>query len=277
MIKTGVYSFYSKHKTNISEIFNFDQLALMQLSILESRNWFKRLYLFCDNIAAKVLIDNLDLPFESVGLDLEDFIPHPYSSFWAMAKVKTYSLVYEPFCHIDNDVVLYNGLPQHLLNAELIAQSKYEIDFNKYRIINYIPMEIWKNLNQNFAYNAGIIGGNNWEFFQKFWELSYETLKHFDNRPYFMFTKNAGQTYNVFLEEIFYAILGKNRITPLFKNEPNEEEAIELGYTHLAAQLKHNPYWKKRVRAKLLTRHPNEYYKLQKVCRDLNIPTETLI
>jgi uncharacterized protein DUF6734 len=276
MIKTGVYTFYSKHKKSIQDIFNFDQLALLMLSVLESRNWFKRLYLFTDNFGAEILRDHLNLPFDSVGLDMEDFMPFPYSSFWALAKIKSYSLVYEPFCHIDNDVILYNGLPENLLNAEFIAQNRYEVNWVPMtQGLGYLPLDILKGINTRTAYNAGIIGGNNWEAFQKLWELSYQTLSHIDNRKNFLFAKNAGDKYNAFLEEGFYAILNKN-VTPLFSREVTEDEAVDLGYTHLAGKMKNDPYWMKRVRAKLLTRHEKEYRKLQFLCRKLSIPIQHL-
>jgi hypothetical protein len=140
MIKLGAYTFYSKHKNKVEEVFNFDQLALLTLSVLESRNWFKRLYLFTDNLGASVLNDALDLPFDFVATDIQDFIPHPFNSFWAMSKIKTYSLLVEPFCHIDNDVILYNGLPDYIQEASLFAQNAYTDDPLKFaQTVNYLP------------------------------------------------------------------------------------------------------------------------------------------
>jgi hypothetical protein len=282
MIKAGVYTFYSRGKTDIPEIFDFDQLALLTLSVLESRNWFKRLYLFTDNVGMTVLKQTLELPFDLVGLEIENFIPKHLNSFWALAKVKAFSLMYEPFCHIDNDVILYKGLPEKLHKAELIGQSQYFDNLDRYaQYLKYFPSQIQKYLNEKKirCYNAGLVGGNNWDFYQEVWNIAYETLVHPDNRSALWNVKNAGDSYNQLLEEIYIGILARDKrieITPLFEDAVTEEEAIKYGYTHLAGDMKREVFWKKRVRDKLLARHEDEYHKLMKNCDKLGIPVKNI-
>src|SRR6266511_4158572 len=95
------------------------------LSCLQLKSIYKDVYLHCNNNAAKLLIQDLELPYSDFYETHENFAL-PNINLWALPKIYTYSLQNEPFLHIDGDVFLFKKLPESLLNSELIAQNKEE-------------------------------------------------------------------------------------------------------------------------------------------------------
>lgn len=68
-------------------------------------------------------IEKLRLPFTSVKTTLDN-IPDTFKGFWALGKLYAYAVQDKPFIHIDNDVILWEKLPDWALNAPLLVQQE---------------------------------------------------------------------------------------------------------------------------------------------------------
>jgi hypothetical protein len=180
-----IQSFWSKPylKTNEDETARFKGgwhnanffLYSCLLSCLKFKEHYGNVELFTDNYGKKLLVDTLDLPYSEVNTSLETLQNYP-PELWALGKILTYSLQNEPFLHADTDVFIWKKLPENFTNGALFAQS-IEHNFPKYKEVLDIIQRDFKNippvLFQKYhstgvieAFNAGVIGGQNTEFFK---------------------------------------------------------------------------------------------------------------
>jgi len=91
------------------------------LSVTLARRHFDALQLVTDAFGKRMLIDELGLPFDEVATDL-DALCEVDPDWWALGKLKAYSLQTEPFVHLDADVFLWKPLPTRLTHAPVFAQ-----------------------------------------------------------------------------------------------------------------------------------------------------------
>lgn len=129
-----------------------------------------RLELVADSPGARVLADDLSLPFDTVSTALDALAAPP--EMWGVAKVLTYSQQSEPFVHIDADVFLAKPLPERVTRAKLCAQSLespeempqfkgiYALPLQSMRAaLPWLPRSIRGPGPARAAYNCGIFGG----------------------------------------------------------------------------------------------------------------------
>lgn len=147
------------------------------LSCLKFKQHYGEVSLYTDDFGKELLIDKLEIPYSKVFLDLNAIEKYP-PELWALGKIMTYSLQDTPFIHADTDVFVWDKLPERLLEADLLAQN-FEFNFPKYREVLEMALQQFQNFskelfpfysqtNDVFAFNAGIIGGNNTSFFKEF-------------------------------------------------------------------------------------------------------------
>lgn len=168
--------------------FNYMSWAL---SCLRFKKFYGRVELVTDELGKKLLVDIMELPYDNVSLKLNE-LNAKYSRFeniWALGKIYAYSIQEEPFIHADGDVYIWGQLPERIEKSALLAQEmEYDFDlfhknnlqdiFNK---IKYVPAAIKNYYNKTgdtSQYNAGIIGGNDVDFFK---EYTREAIKIVDN------------------------------------------------------------------------------------------------
>lgn len=102
---------------------------------------------------------------------------------WALAKIKAYQSIKEPFIHVDGDVFIWTKIDESLRDHELIVQNE-ETTTDYYgkmwrdirHAISYMPEEMKRyDLHiDNKAYNMGIFGDTDIDFIQRY------TYKAFD-------------------------------------------------------------------------------------------------
>lgn len=147
------------------------------LSHILLKNNFSKVELHGNLAGVDMLINTLGLDYTKVNTDLENETAMLQKS-WVFGKIQTYAKQNEPFVHVDGDVFWFKPPIQEILNADLVAQS-LEIDDPIYR-------RLWTNCQKYatdlppcmnipqaklaMASNAGIIGGNNINFFHEFYE-----------------------------------------------------------------------------------------------------------
>lgn len=266
--------------------FNYSWLApeyhLMAwcLSCLQLRKYYDDVVLHTDSITAKILIDALKLPYTDFFCDLDKFKEYPVNLF-SVAKIDTYSKQRTPFLHIDGDVFIWKPFDEKFLSGDLIAQN-LEVGTVLYnRMISeleqkliYFSEEIEEEKSKSdkiYAYNAGIFGGNDLDFFERY---TSEAKKMIVNNHSILPKVNLS-IFNVYCEQyLFYCIKKKmnRKVEVLFNDLFNDDGYNALGgmidvpfdkqYIHLVGQLKKSKGVCSGVAERLRRDYPEYYYRI---------------
>lgn len=151
------------------------------LSCLQLHQFYEDLELITDRKGKELLIDQLQLPFKKVRVELDDLDLVPIPGLWVMKKIYSYTLHEEPFLNVDGDVYVYSPFPDEILSSQLIAQN-IEQDFDYYKELvglventfPFVPKPIKNQIRDGLeiqASNAGIFGGNNHAFFKDYFQV----------------------------------------------------------------------------------------------------------
>jgi len=147
------------------------------LSCLRLKTYYDEVVLYTDKAGYDLLINKLQLPYTNVHVEL-DCLNDYDKDLWVLAKIHTYSKQQEPFLHVDGDVFIWESFQPSLLEKPIIAQN-LEFGSSSHYLpmikemknkLSYLPLEIKENMSQKqkFAYNAGIIGGIDIDFFNNY-------------------------------------------------------------------------------------------------------------
>jgi len=139
---------------------------------------------------------------------------------WAYAKLDTYSRQNEPFLHVDGDVFISEPFSKKLLSTPLIAQGFeenmeiYQTTFSTLdKYLEYKPCWLIEGLKEPHAYNAGIIGGTDLEFFKNYVVLAQDFFTKNKNAIKRMIEKgeNVGAVNLIFEQYLFYYLAKKGK------------------------------------------------------------------
>ena len=259
------------------------------LSCLQIKKFHKEVHLYANTSGADLLVNQLKLPYDSVNISHDDLVL-ANENLWALPKIFTYSLQKEPFLHIDGDVFLFEALPKKLLRNSLIAQNiekatKFHQTTQSELMSNfeYFPDCVRKDLYSEKpinAVNAGILGGQNFLFFQKYTKLAFSYI---DNNVDYLSKINVNK-FNVFFEQhLFYslAVQEKIPISVLFNEKINDNEYEGFGnfhevpfkkhYLHLLGTYKSHLHTCIQMANKLRQLYPNYYYQIIALCKQNDI------
>lgn len=249
-----------------------------------ARRHFQQVVLVTDSSGAHRLVDKMGLHFDEVCCDL-DQLDKDLAFIWALGKIKAYSILKEPFCSIDLDVILWKK--PTCTNAEVFAQSPERFNqrhTNKYHYrhlqvldqLGYIPRQVELGLKlENFvAFNMGIFGGQNWNFCYTYASDSFLFATAKENREalrkLFLLNQLCPST---FVEQWFLgatASFYNVAVDTLFSKEWGEggcfhpPTALEKGYTHMLGETKSNPATERRFELKLQQQEPWLYEKAKR-------------
>src|SRR5438105_88271 len=81
------------------------------LSLRLASRHYPETWLYTDDAGARILIEELNLPFTHVSTVLNK-IEDEDPEWWALGKIEAYRRHQDPFVHIDTDVFLWNRLPR---------------------------------------------------------------------------------------------------------------------------------------------------------------------
>lgn len=187
------------------------------LSCNQLRKYYDEVELFTDNLGYSILIEKLKLPYTKVHIVLDELNAYD-DNLWALAKIKAYCTMNEPFLHVDGDVFIFEPFDKELMKTSIITQniettSKYYWDmWSKIKPeLKFIP-EIMENYNNQLhtkAYNMGVFGGNNISFIKKYTDASFD----FVNKNKDSLTKINAYNFNIFFEQVLlYEISQKQNI-----------------------------------------------------------------
>lgn len=121
----AVWSFWSKPllKSRRASWFSMKHhLLAWVLSFETARKHYPKTSLITDDEGARLLVDELDLPFEHVSTEL-NALHNQDSDWWSLGKLYAYRVQTEPFVHLDTDVFLWKPLPEKLERSSVFAQN----------------------------------------------------------------------------------------------------------------------------------------------------------
>ncbi|GHT18877.1 hypothetical protein FACS189429_5960 [Bacteroidia bacterium] len=187
--------------------FHYHWLSWM-LSCYQLRKFYDKVELYTDKFGYDILINKLKLPYTNVHIVLDKLNDLP-DGLWAMAKILTYSLQSEPFLHIDGDVFIFEQIPEQLMQSGLIAQNQeqtteyyHNMWDNIFPKLSFIPTEIeyFNTGKHNNAFNMGIVGGNDIDFFQNYCKKSFD----FVNKNKSAWADINLLNFNIFFEQVLF-------------------------------------------------------------------------
>lgn len=237
------------------------------LSFYAARQHYPHTKLVTDEEGARILIDQLQLPFERVSTAL-DTIAQENPNWWALGKIEAYRRQKRPFIHIDTDVFLWKRLAAELENADLIAQNpeRVELDGGYYcptefeRSIGWpqhgwLPREwTWyrQSANPPRAECCGIFGGRNIDFINYFAETALRIVRAQANRRGW---RALPGKHMLLIEQYLLSAMieyhsrhkgsprptaGIKYLFPTIEDAFIPERVSAAGFTHLAAGAKQN-------------------------------------
>lgn len=232
------------------------QLYSIVLSVHYAKKWYDQVQLVTDSDSVAIF-QQLNLPFTAVSTALDEINDYD-RKFWALGKIKAYSMQTEPFIHIDNDAILFKPLnleiqekPIFVQNFERFSDIKIRDNY-KHQIEFLLQKGIVKSwfATEPYAVNMGIYGCNDMVFNQKYCQEVFEFMD--DNADLILRTGTAHK-YSIIFEQYLLAGLAKNENVVISAlSEPySPEELGASGYTHiLSSKGDHNLFLllEKRVR-----------------------------
>jgi hypothetical protein len=283
MIERAVFSYFNADESfgnNCGFASYRDFLTSTALSLLLAKKHFKEVQMISTNWGND-LFQNLEFPITEYSNKLENirYIP---PAFWAYGKLVAYTEQPKPFVHLDNDVFLWDPLPQRILDARLCFQSQEPFNqrgYHYYNILKYCwedavvrPEKIDNNEVFDFAYNCGICGGWDLYFFKEWRELSAQYIFALENQELF-FEKWAPilKHQNLFHEQYFAACLIQayklrdqvEILAPVAMDIPKTYK-----YSHIWGTTKTEGKWIAGIRQKLFQMDRHLYKKVEMFCID---------
>jgi hypothetical protein len=261
------------------------------LSVLQLRRFYDRVELVTDNRGKNILIDQLQLPYTSVRTDLETSLQSYPQDLWALAKIYTYGIQQEPFLHVDGDIFIWKPFELAIEQAPLVAQN-LEIEFPFYREPLATLKKKFKNvpscmmtelamMQQIRSSNAGVLGGNNIDFFTEYKRLAFGIVE--DNRT--RLTKVPYNLLNICIEQFLYHCLSKEKQIPItyviddqgqfdptypdfasFHNVP-----FATWFIHCMANYKRQELVVWHMANRLRQDYPTYYYRILRLCQQADV------
>ncbi|WP_172283447.1 DUF6734 family protein [Chryseobacterium sp. LAM-KRS1] len=279
MIKI-IQSFWSGQQNIETSNFGWASPKFHTLSWILSCVQLSKFYdveLYTDNEGYEFLINKLNLPYKKVHIVLDELNSF-HKDFWALPKIKTYSLQQGPFLHVDGDVFIWGKFPDDLLKSGVISQN-LEITTDYYRTmwkriqphLYFVPEEIegYVTHQNNFACNMGIFGGNDSNFLQKYAAKSFEFAEKNKSLPKYVHAGN----FNIFFEQVllFEMLMRDQKESNYLFNETSfdnnyegfgsfDEVPLKRKYLHLLGDYKRSKEVCKQMESYVLMHYP-EYFK----------------
>lgn len=154
-----------------------------------------------------------NLKWSNIYTPLEN-ISDKHSQVWCLGKLYAYQFLTqknEPFMHVDYDFFIFNKLPNNVLSCGILTQSEeslsklfyvYNLDLFEKKCINkYLA----KNIQTSVAYNCGIVGGHDINFFDFYSDTAIKMIEDDKNVDLWLNKNNAKDYYTLpILAEQYY-------------------------------------------------------------------------
>lgn len=294
----AVWSFWSRpHSLFYHRFWHSERAHLLcwVLSVAQAAAHFRETCLVTDSAGARLLVDELGLPFTTVSDDLERLNQTGADpQWWVLGKLAAYAAQPEPFLHLDADVILWKPLPARLAGAAVIAQNPEHFDLTDqtlYRADQFIrgiadcggwlPDE-WQSYaarRRTAALCCGILGGTDIDFLHRYARRATGIILHPRNATAW---ERIGIRDNILIEQYFLAACleaeairkgpdAAGRVGYLFPSSAQAfapQAAERVGYTHLIGDAKADPEIAARLEGRVRADHPALYERCMRLCRE---------
>ncbi|MEM6718720.1 MAG: DUF6734 family protein [Bacteroidota bacterium] len=258
------------------------------LSCLQFRKFYDNVELVTDAAGYELLIEKLKLPYTNVQVVL-DAINHYPEKLWAAGKLYAYQLQDTPFVHADGDVFIWEKFTPTLENSSLLAQhfdatnGHYKHSLEEAEKFGFhIPEVIQEYVkdDSNFSgHSAGIIGGSDLEFFQKFCHASFKVMDENIDKYHVDFKATS---YALLYEQFLFSALARQdqkQVTCLIDDNLLSELHINISdfnnkyrerfkYAHMAGFQKKRPQYGYELRNQLQVDYPEHLELIQRIIHD---------
>jgi hypothetical protein len=262
------------------------------LSVETARRHHPRTSLVTDDRGAALLVERLGLEFEHVSTALNALDGHD-AEWWNLGKLLAYSLQTEPFVHLDQDVYLWEPLPERLLSADVFAQNPepFTLGLSDYRpevlehalhsVGGWVPEEMTHCLPIHGMLRGaccGILGGRRVDFIRHYAELALRLVEHPRNAPAWPRLGDK-QYYTTVLEQYLLEACVRFHearegspfqgvsIRYLFESPGDAyEQADAAGYTHLLGTAKRDAEILRRLEERVRLDYPALYRRADLAC-----------
>jgi len=264
------------------------------LSCLQAKNIFGEINLVTDKKGKEVLIDQLQLPYTTVSIDLEQKLDHYHPALFALAKIYTYSIQTEPFLHLDSDVFIWHKPDDSFLRAPLMAQNidknlgLYPETLNEInKHFTYIPSVFLKENYERkdiYASNAGLLGGSDLTFIKEYCRQAFDFIDRNKND----LGKLKVNSLNFIIEQyLFYQLADKANVpishlngivdVPIFKDYIKFDDFPHVQMAHPVGGFKKYRHVCDHVAKKLRKDYPEYYYRIINMVRNSDVNMRSAI
>lgn len=236
------------------------------LSVYTSRQHYPETCLVTDDEGARILVDNLQLPFEHVSTALNG-IADQNPDWWCLGKVEAYRQQQDPFVHLDADVFLWKPLSPEVEKADVFTQNPVPIvpgaslyrpeEFERaigHPAGGWLPKEwIWyrRNANQH-SQCCGVFGGTRIDFINHYASsvlrlvadpANHDSLQLMPGKADHMFLieeymLTAWVEYHQKHKRSPYHGIEIQHLFPTLEDAYRPERTTAAGFTHLAGRAK---------------------------------------
>lgn len=248
------------------------------LSCLQFRQFYDDIELVTDSGGYDILINKLGLPYTSVKVVLDELNDYP-PDLWALGKIYAYSIQSEPFIHVDGDVYIWGALGKEFHTSPLVAQN-LEDGFLHYedlyieieKSFEFMPSALKKSQKKNgkiLAVNAGLLGGNDIEFFKYYAKQAFDFV---DRNIDKMARIDIGMFNTVYEQALFYALAEEKQVDiSFYKSDVNNVfdgfcdfygVPDRVKYIHTVAGFKRNKYIGDLLAFRLQKDYPEYYFRI---------------
>ncbi len=236
------------------------------LSFFTAQQHYPQTCLVTDDEGARILVDELQLPFAEVSTALNG-LSDQNPGWWALGKVEAYRRQEESFVHIDPDVFLWKRLPPEVESADVFSQHAepavgcYRPEEIEQSIAGagngWLPKEwLWyrKQRATQEGQCCGVLGGNRIDFINHYAEMALQLVAHSGNRQCLHGLPGKGAHMILVEQYLLSACVEYHRrsrrspyhgiqirhVFPTVMDAFRAEQATRAGFTHLAGDAKRN-------------------------------------
>jgi len=234
------------------------EVEMVKKSVELLNKAYGEVHFITDNEGAKKFSS---IEWASVDTSLND-LPKEYYHTWSLGKIKAYNIIAqkgEPFLHFDGDFFINQRLPKDIEEKPIIFQNTEAAHFNDNYVLytfrwfcpfkhlastnNYFTLNSQENCSKEYngllpsnAFNCGIVGGSDLDYFFNYSESSLRTVFDPFNKPFW--TKNFRELKRyhegmrswtlAILAEQYYASLVADQMgkSPYFLSYPNTADPL---------------------------------------------------
>jgi hypothetical protein len=246
-------AYFSYWSAGYRKVPEYKYLLMQKIAHHFAKKYFNNVHLVTDSVSLPYL---KKMEWTSVTTELDSLNP-ALGGIWSLGKIYAYKKAAEagvPFIHIDYDVILWNGIPHKISNAEVFVQNEEPNSFENYEVEKFIEncpnVSYISQVKQNAAVNMGIFGGTNLNFIHDYCVRAIQISEDKNNYNFWTTFKNFYGDWHMatIVEQYFLvtmSIIRSQKITYLFEGGwplNDNDKAKEYGYSHFMGDKQHKNF-----------------------------------